>query len=118
MIVEFILITSSPIIYPENFIVYTNCSSAYTLYRNGTAISNNSLINSGAGYYNLTVRRTDTANYTNWFSSEFFTVNKNPEEFNVLFNTTSPITYPETILSLGKFNNPIYIKKKWNSNIK
>jgi len=32
--------TSSPITFPETFIVYTNCSSAYTLYKNGTIISN------------------------------------------------------------------------------
>jgi len=89
---------SSPITYPEIFTVYTNCSSAYTLYRNGTTISNNSVIASGAGYYNITVRRTDTQNYTNWFSSEFFTVQKSSEEFNVLFNASSPLTYPEIFL--------------------
>ena len=103
--------TPNPITYPDSFIVYTNCSSAYTLYRNGTSISNGSTINSGAGYYNLTVRRTDTANYTNWFSSEFFTVNKNPEEFNVLFNTTSPIIYPETFLVWANSTTPFTLRR-------
>ncbi len=89
---------TSPITYPETFIAYTNCSSGYTFYLNGTITSNNSLINSGAGYYNLTVQRTDTANYTNIINTQFFTVNKNPENFQVLFNSTSPLTYPDTFL--------------------
>jgi len=55
---------TSPITYPATFIVYTNCTSVYTLYRNGTTINNATTINAGAGYYNLTVQRTDTANYT------------------------------------------------------
>jgi hypothetical protein len=86
---------TSPINYPATFRVYTNCSTAYTLYRNGTAITNNSVINSGAGYYNLTVRRTDTINYTNIFDSEFFTVDKSQENCQVLFSRTSPLNYPQ-----------------------
>jgi large repetitive protein len=90
--------TTTPQVYPNNFVVYTNCSSAYTLYRNGTSISNSSTINGGVGYYNLTVQRTDTINYTNTVMSQFFTVNKNTENCRVLFNTTSPITLPDTFL--------------------
>ena len=103
--------TSSPIIYPDNFLVYTNCSSAYNLYRNGTTILNNSVIDGGAGYYNLTVRRTDTANYTNTFSSEFFTVNKNPENCQVLYNATSPITYPDTFIAWANCTTPFTLRR-------
>jgi len=67
---------SSPITYPTTFIVYNNCSSAYSIYRNDTSITNASIISSGAGYYNFTVQRTDTTNYTNIVDSQFFTVNK------------------------------------------
>ena len=91
--------TTSPITYPANFNVSTNCSSAYILYMNGTAIGNGTTINAGANYYNFTVNRTDTQNYTNTFNLQFFTVNKNPENFKVLFNVSSGITYPDTFLA-------------------
>jgi len=86
--------TLSPITYPETFIVYTNCSSAYTIYRNGTSIPNNSIINSGAGYYNITVQRTDTQNYTNFFSSEFFIVNKGTPTATLSSSAGWELTYP------------------------
>ncbi|MGY4884739.1 MAG: hypothetical protein ACP5NZ_04140, partial [Nanobdellota archaeon] len=86
--------TSSPITYPETFIAYTNCSSDYTLYLNGTSISNGTLINYGAGYYNFTVQRTDTQNYTSISDTQFFTVNQNPENCWILYNETSPLEYP------------------------
>ncbi len=89
---------TSPINYPDKFIVYTNCSSAYTLKRNDTAISNNSVVDSGAGYYNLSVQRTDLENYSSTYSDEFFTVDKSEENCWVQFNVTSPINYPETFL--------------------
>nr|MBP6856975.1 hypothetical protein [Candidatus Pacearchaeota archaeon] len=56
--------TSSPITYPETFRVYTNCSSSYNLFMNGTQILNNSIIDSGAGYYNFTSERQENENYT------------------------------------------------------
>ena len=103
--------TSSPIIYPDNFIVYTNCSSAYNLYRNGTIIANGTTINSGAGYYNLTVQRTDTANYTNTVNTQFFTINKNPENCQVLFNETSPLNYPRTFLVWANCTSPSVLSR-------
>jgi len=48
---------TSGINYPDKFIVYTNCTSDYTIYRNGTSINNGTTIDSGAGYYNFTVQR-------------------------------------------------------------
>ena len=86
--------TGVAITYPSNFIAYTNCSSTYTLYRNGTAITNNSIVNAGAGYYNITVQRSDATNYTNISDTQFFTVNKNSEKFNVLFNASSGTNFP------------------------
>ncbi len=91
---------SSPQTYPENFSVFTNCSSDYTLYRNGSSINNNTFVRAGAGYYNLTVIRTDTANYTNIFDDEFFTINKNPnDKCQVFYNTTSGIIHPDIYLA-------------------
>ena len=102
---------TSPINYPDNLIAYTNCSSDYTFYVNQTAISNSSTINSGAGYYNLTVQRTDTTNYTNTFDDEFFTVNRNPENCQVLYNTTSPINYPDTFKVLANCTSPFVLAR-------
>ena len=45
--------------------MFTNCTSAFTLTRNGTSISNNSEQDLSAGWHNFTVVRTDTTNYTN-----------------------------------------------------
>jgi parallel beta-helix repeat protein len=103
--------TTSPISYPLNFRAYTNCSSSYTLYKNGTSIANNSFQNSGAGYYNFTVQRTDTANYTNIGYTEFFIVNKNPEQFNVLFNVTSPLNYPNIFLVYANCTTPFTLMR-------
>jgi hypothetical protein len=91
--------STSPIIFPANFIVYTNCSSLYALTNNGTIISNVSTINSGATAYNLSVQRTDSANYTNTVNEQQFIINKNTENCQVLFNETSPLEYPKTFLS-------------------
>jgi hypothetical protein len=88
--------TSNPATYPDIFVVYTSCSSDYTLYKNGTQITNNSVINNGTGYYNFTVQRTDTENYTNIVDTEFFTVNKDASDCSVYFNTPSPINYPSS----------------------
>jgi hypothetical protein len=60
---------SSPISYPYNFIVYTNCSSAYALYRNGTAISNNSIQSLAIGIYNFSILRNDSFNYTFYYNT-------------------------------------------------
>lgn len=91
---------TSGIVYPATFNVSTNCSSAaYTISINVSlittmVISNNTNINFGAGLYNVNVTRTDTANYTNTFDSQFFTVAKNPEYCPVQYNVSSPQVYP------------------------
>lgn len=67
---------SSPFIYPDTFYAYSNCDSDFTIYRNGTAINNNSLQELGVSSYNFTVIRTDQTNYTNIFSSLDVIINK------------------------------------------
>jgi len=79
---------TSPVTYGETFNVSTDCTSAYTLYRNGTEISNNSLQHLAVGDYNFTVMRTDTANYTNIYDEEIFTVNKDTAVVHAYINNT------------------------------
>lgn len=73
--------TTSPLEYGKTFTVYTDCTSAYTLKRNGTIITNNSEQDLAVGTYNFSVQRTDTVNYTNIYDDEYFT----------LSDTTAPI---------------------------
>ncbi|MEN7981865.1 MAG: hypothetical protein ABFQ65_00265 [Nanoarchaeota archaeon] len=67
---------TSPINYSSTFKVWTNCNSDFTLYRNGTAISNNSVQDLAAGGYNFTVIRTDKSNYSIISDEQIFTVQK------------------------------------------
>lgn len=68
---------TSPLTYPATFKVYSNCNSAFTLYRNGTIVANNSEQSLEAGIYNFTVQRTDTSNYSNVYDEELFTIVQN-----------------------------------------
>ncbi len=81
---------TSPIIFPKTFKAYSDSSTAGTLKLNGTTIANNSIVNGGATYWNVSFQRTDTTNYTNTFDDEFFTISKNGGDCQVLFNETSP----------------------------
>ena len=103
--------TTSPQTYPNNFIVYTNCTSSYALTKNGTSIYNGSVINSGATAYSIIVQRADTANYTNIVDSQQFIVNKNNEKFNVLFNASSPLIYPDTFLVYANATSPFVLTR-------
>ena len=67
---------TSPLVYPNSFLVWHNCSTTATLYRNGTIISNNSQQNLGAGYYNFTAIVSDGENYTNTYAEENFEITK------------------------------------------
>ena len=89
---------TSPITYPTSFIAYTNCTSDYILNLNETIISNSTTINGGTTAYNISVQRTDTANYTYTFTQQQFIIDNNTENCRVLFNATSPLTYPTTFL--------------------
>jgi len=65
---------SSPINYSTIFRVWTNCTSDSVLYRNSSAIDNNSNQSLGASSYNFTVIRNDTINYSNYYDEETFIV--------------------------------------------
>jgi len=65
---------TSPLQEGESFRVYSNCNSAFTLYRNGTIVSNNSVQTLDGGTYNFSVVRTDTQNYSNTYDDEFFVI--------------------------------------------
>jgi hypothetical protein len=82
---------TSPLTYPNTFRVYSNCDTPFTLKRNGTEISNNSIQSLGAGIYNFSVQRTDTQNYSNVYDEELFTLNKATTSLSV--SGTSPINY-------------------------
>jgi len=67
--------STSPLVYPTAFTSYTDCLGS-TLYRNGTSITNNSIQDLTVGYYNFSVIRTDSVNYSNIYDEETFTINK------------------------------------------
>jgi len=84
---------SSPLEYPQTFGVFTNCSSAFQIYRNETAVNNASLQSLGVGAnYNFTVFREDNANYSNIVSNATFTITQNTS-YVLSVTGTSPITY-------------------------
>jgi hypothetical protein len=89
-----VVFNTSSVIYPNTFIVWSNCTSEFTLYRNGTSILNNSVQSLSAGSWNFTVQRTDNVNYSNITETKIFTVNK--FQTNLSLNGTSPITYGTT----------------------
>jgi hypothetical protein len=57
-------------------LVWTNCSTLFTLRRNGTIISNNSEQRLLAGFYNFSFLRTDTQNYSLIYNEAPFTINR------------------------------------------
>ena len=67
---------TSPVTFPSEFKVFTNCTTDFTLMRNGTIISNNSVQSLAAETYNFSVQRTDKVNYSNEYNESFFTVSK------------------------------------------
>jgi len=102
---------TSPITFPETFIVYTNCSTAYTLKQNTTTISNATEVVSGTGAFNFSVQRTDTANYSDTYNDEEFQVAKNADICGVEFNETSPLEYPGTFLVWSNCSTANYLTK-------
>lgn len=89
---------TSPLIYPTSFKVYTNCTYDFNITRDGIIVANNSEQSLGAGTYNFTVTRNDTANYTNRIDSELFTISQYTQTFTPLLNGATAnltITYPQ-----------------------
>jgi len=111
---------TSPLTYPNVFIVYSNCNSAFTLYRNGTTIGNNSVQALGAGYWNFSVIRTDTSNYTNVQDIEFFTIDKAATYVNLSLNGNEnniTINYPETITAIYSTNALTFVMYRNSSDV-
>jgi hypothetical protein len=79
---------TSPIIYPVAFQAFTNCTTNFTLYRNGTTTNNNSVQSLAVGSYNFTVVRNDSGNYFNYYGEETFVINQANSEVNVTLNNT------------------------------
>ncbi|MFP4457153.1 MAG: LamG-like jellyroll fold domain-containing protein [Clostridia bacterium] len=84
---------TSPITYPNSFLVWSDCDSAFTLYRNGTEISNNSVQQLGASSYNFTAIREDTTNYTNTYDEETFVVDKATPSLSLNFEPSNNEDY-------------------------
>jgi hypothetical protein len=79
-----------PLYYPNGFLVYSDCTSDFTLYRNGSSISNNSLQTLGAGTWNFSVFRTDMSNYSNTYDDENFIIAPITSTCSLTFNPESP----------------------------
>lgn len=84
--------TTSPVTYGEILNVQTNCTSAYTLYLNGSAVTNNSEQNLGGGLWNLSVFRTDDTNYSNIYHEELMLVNQATPSLTLSSNESWAIT--------------------------
>ncbi len=103
---------TSPITYPATFKVYTNCTSAYILYQNGTNIANASVINAGAGAYNFSVQRTDASNYSNTYNEQEFQVTKAIPTITKLLNgatNNETVSYP-TGINASAFTDQGYLE--------
>jgi hypothetical protein len=79
---------TSPLDYPASFIVYTDCTSDFAIYRNGTIVDNASVQSLGASSYNFTVLRNDTQNYTNIADEKNFVINPIASSVYMYLNNT------------------------------
>ncbi len=71
-----VFLNDTSLTYGDAVSIQTNCTSAYTLYLNSSEISNNSVHVLGAGLWNASVFRTDTANYSEIYNEYAFTVSQ------------------------------------------
>lgn len=84
---------STSLSFPDTVLISSNCTTANTLYLNGTTISNNSVHQLGYGTYNITVVRTNQTGYSNVYDEQVLSVSKgNPSDY-MMTSITSPITY-------------------------
>lgn len=65
---------TSPANYSGLFKVWSDCTSDFVMYKNGTAILNNSEQFLSSGVWNFSVVRNDNFNYTNYFYEKQFVV--------------------------------------------
>ena len=89
---------TSPLAYPNTFLVGSDCSSPFNLYRNGTLITNNTEQVLPISAYNFSVERIDTQNYTNTFDEkELLIMDLTPPTIIVYDPTGNTENYNETI---------------------
>lgn len=92
---------TSPIEYGNAFIVWTDCTTEFTLYKNSSIISNNSVQSLGASTYNFTVIRTDSVDYSNYYDEETFVINKATPTATLTNDTAWIREYDGTNSSIG-----------------
>lgn len=88
-----IFLNDSATTYGEVVNVQNNCTSDYSMYLNGSSISNNTNYNLGVGVYNFSVQRTDDTNYSNIYEEVQLVVFQDTTICGVWLNETSPIDY-------------------------
>ena len=94
---------TSPLTYPDIFLVWTNCSSDFVLAINSTTITNYTAQSLAAGIYNFTVTRNDTQNYSNIYDQQNFTINQVTSIVNMwLDNSQSDLTiFNGTVININ-----------------
>lgn len=92
---------TSPLIYLQTFNVSTNCTTSFNLYRNGTAVSNNTVQVLAGGHYNFTVIRDDWQNYTNVRDEELFIISRISASLSVDSSPSWAETYPNEVTITG-----------------
>lgn len=93
---------TSPIEYNNVFLVWSDCNSDFSLYRNGTGISNNSVQNLNVGVYNFSVQRTDYENYSNIYDEEEITIQDTTYPTLIIFSPLNT-TYTSAIINLSAY---------------
>ncbi len=88
---------SSGITYPATFNVSTDCTTAFTLTRNGTTITNNTEQILAASAYNFSVQRTDTVNYSNTVDEAEFSISQAIPTGSLTNNESWIVTYPTSV---------------------
>ncbi len=107
--------SSSGITYGTPFKVWSNCTSTATLYRNSSAIDNNSEQNLAASSYNFTVIRTDNVNYSNIYDEQNFVVDQATGEVATYIDNTR--NNKSILLYLEKYLNATLITGQAGSTI-
>ncbi|MGC9310023.1 MAG: hypothetical protein ACP5D2_05000, partial [Candidatus Nanoarchaeia archaeon] len=91
--------------------VWTDCSSSYQMYVNGTPIANASTITLGSGYYNISVLRDDAQNYTNFYDEESLTIPQLTDDCSLYFDKVTPQEYPESFTVYTNCNSAYNLSK-------
>jgi hypothetical protein len=97
---------TSPVYVGETFYVWANCTSAFTLTRNGTEISNYSEQDLSASAYEFSLARTDTSNYsTISYEAVFRVITTSTSTTTSSSSSSSSSTTPKTYIANNKFSS-------------